>query len=445
MPLTKNSEHLAEITGYTGDGAGVARIDGQVVFIPGTITGELCRVKILKVNRTVAYGRLLSVERASEHRIAPDCPAYPKCGGCAYRHMDYEAELAAKQAHVCSVLARIGGVTVAVDPIVAAPDTARYRNKAQFPVGMQNGQPVAGFYRAHSHDIVPCEDCLIQSEFANAARRVVLAWMRDCAVPAYDEATGRGVVRHIYVRNTMLCLVVARTCPQTDALVDRVRRALPDVSGVLLNYQPEKTNVILGARTELLFGAEYVADTLCGNAFQIAPHAFYQVNHAQTERLYAHAIQLAGLSGRETVLDLYCGAGTITLALAAHAGRAIGAEIVPQAVENARIAAQRGGYENVEFFCADAAKAANALEKRGVSVDVVVVDPPRKGLDPALIETIAQLAPARVVYVSCDPATLARDVARFAPKGYAAQRITPFDLFPRTRHVETVCLLSKTL
>lgn len=442
MPLVKNSEYEVKITGYSSDGAGVSRIDGQVVFVSGTIDGEACRIKILKVNKNVAYGKLVSVIAPSENRIKPECKYYPRCGGCDFHHMSYDEELRAKENQVQSVISRIGGLDIKVEPIVGSENISRYRNKAQFPIGMAD-KIVSGFYRSHSHDIVPCDDCIIQSEFANKVCKTVILWMEKFNISPYDEREGKGIVRHIYVRNTMLCLVVTKKPKFLAELTDIVLKAHPETSGIILNYNSESTNVILGNKDEVIFGEGFVTDTLCGNEFELSPHAFYQVNHAQAERLYALAIEKAGLSGNETVIDLYCGAGTITLALAKYAKSAIGVEIVPQAIQNAKENAKRNGAENVEFICGDATLAASELKRRGISADVVVVDPPRKGLTPELIKTIAEISPKRVVYVSCDPATLARDLKLFGEVSYKTESVTPVDMFPRTRHCECVASLRK--
>lgn len=442
MPLVKNSEYEVKISGYNSDGAGVSRIDGQVIFVPGTIDSEVCRIKILKVNKNVAYGRLSEVITPSENRIAPECKYYPRCGGCDFHHMSYAEELRAKENQVQSVISRIGGLDIKVEPIVGSESVSRYRNKAQFPIGMAD-KIVSGFYRSHSHDIVPCDDCIIQSEFANKICKTVIFWMEKFNIPPYDERENKGVVRHIYVRNTMLCLVVTKKPKFLAELTDIVLKAHPETSGIILNYNRESTNVILGNEDEVIFGEGFVTDTLCGNEFELSPHAFYQVNHAQAERLYALAIEKAELSENETVIDLYCGAGTITLALAKYAKSAIGVEIVPQAIQNAKENAKRNGAENVEFICGDATLAASELKRRGISADVVVVDPPRKGLTPELIKTIAEISPKRVVYVSCDPATLARDLKLFGEVSYKTESVTPVDMFPRTRHCECVASLRK--
>ncbi len=441
MPLVKNSEHTVTITGYNSDGAGVTRIDGQVVFVPGVIEGEVCEIKILKVNKNIAYGKLISVIEPSKCRIPSTCRYFPKCGGCDFHHMAYEEELRAKENQVQSVISRIAGLDIKVSPIVGADNVFAYRNKAQFPVGEKEGKAVSGFYRAHSHDIVPCDVCAIQSDFANAICKTVLYWMNEYLISTYNENTGKGVLRHIYVRNTMLCLVVTKKPKFLQELIQLVLKNHPETSGIILNYNRENTNVILGKKDEVIYGEGCVLGTLCGNEFELSPHAFYQVNHVQAEKLYALAIEKAKLSGNETVIDLYCGAGTITLALAKHAKHTIGVEIVPQAVENAKKNAKRNGISNVEFICGDATAAADELKARGVSSDVVVVDPPRKGLTPELIKTIAEINPKRVVYVSCDPATLARDLKLFDEVNYKTESVTPVDMFPRTRHCECVASL----
>lgn len=442
MQLVKNSEHTVKITGYSSEGAGVARIEGQVVFIPGTIRDEVCKIKILKVNKNIAFGKLLSVEEASPYRVKSECEVYPKCGGCDFWHLSYEEELRFKEEQVQNVITRIGGLDLKVEPIVGSMNILHYRNKAQFPVGKAD-KCVCGFYRTHSHDIAPCNSCKIQSHFANAIAKCVLSWMDDFNIEPYDEKTGKGTVRHIYVRNNMLCLVVTDKPKKCDELVARILESHPETSGILLNYNRENTNVILGKKIETLWGDADVIDTLCGNEFAIAPHAFYQVNHNQAEVLYNLAIEKAKLTGSETVLDLYCGAGTITLALARYAKEVIGVEIIPEAIVNAKENAKRNGIENTEFICGDATKAAETLKERGISADVVVVDPPRKGLTPDLIKTISGIAPSRVVYVSCDPATLARDLKLFGEVGYETKSVTPVDMFPRTRHCECVAEIER--
>lgn len=444
--LLKNQLYTTVITGYTAEGLGAARVDGQVVFVHNAVRGETCVVRILKVLKRVAYARVEEVLEPSPARREPDCPHYPACGGCDFRHLSYQEELEAKRRRVEDALVRVGGSDVAVEEILGAEAVDGYRNKCQFPVSPAGK---LGFYRARTHDVVPALDCRLQTPQANAAAAAVEAYLRDFRVPAYDEASHKGLLRHLYVRTNregraMVCLAVnGLRLPREDALVSRVRAACPETAGILLNSNTRDTNVVLGDRYRTLWGEETLTDVLGGLTFRLSAPSFYQVNRAQAERLYEKAAAFAGLTGRETVLDLYCGAGTITLSMAPHAGRVIGAEIVPEAVENARENARLNGIGNAEFFCGDAGAVARKLAAERLRPDVVTVDPPRKGLGEEVIPLIAAMGPERVVYVSCDPGTLARDVGRFAACGYQAVRAAAADLFPRTRHVETVCLLSK--
>lgn len=452
MELVKNKIYRCQITDYTSDGTGFAKIEGRAVFVPRTAVGDQCDVRIVKVTKNVAFGRVEKLVVPSAARITPACPAADKCGGCCYQHITYEEELRAKEKKVRDALTRIGGQDSAkLLGITGAPTTEHYRNKAQYPVGRdKDGRIVTGFYRPRSHDIVPVERCLIQSEKADRIAAIVRGWMQEYGVPPYDYSTRRGAVRHIYVRvgeksgESQLTLIAAtHKMPALDELILRLREQEPSLTGILLNHNQRGDNVILGDKTDVLWGDPMLEDRLCGHSFLLSPEAFYQVNHAQAEKLYACALEFAGLTGQETVIDLYCGAGTITLVLAEQAKRVIGVEIVPEAVENAKRNAIRNGIENVDFLCADAGQAARRLALRGVLPDVLVVDPPRKGLDETARDAILKMLPPRVVYVSCDPATLARDVAELCGTGYTLERAQAFDLFPRTNHVETVVLLSK--
>ena len=442
--LRKNDIRQALITGYSEEGLGVARIGGQVVFVHGGVRGEVCSVRILKVLKNVAFARVEAVLEPSPFRQAPDCPHYPACGGCDFRHLTYEEELSAKRQRVEDALRRIGGAEITVTEILPSPQVAGYRNKSQFPVSPQ-GQ--AGFYRSRSHQVIPAADCPLQSPQAGAVARAVEDYLRESGVPAYDETRHAGLLRHIYVRTNaagqaLACLVVnGESLPQEVELVRRIRTACPETVGIVLNTNTRDTNVVLGDTYRTLWGKDTLEDTLCNLTFRLSPRSFYQVNRTQAERLYAAAIAQAELTGRETVLDLYCGTGTITLAMARRARRAIGAEIVPEAIDNARENARRNGVDNAEFFCGDAAAVAERLARERLRPDVVVVDPPRKGLEASVIASIASMAPRRVVYVSCDPGTLARDVKRFAEAGYVLRSAVAADLFPRTKHVETCALL----
>ena len=434
----------------TIDGSGVARVDGQVVFVPGALPGEGCSVRIAHVGRSAVFAQLLSVLTPSVHRVEPDCPYFPLCGGCALRHMDYEQELALKQTHVQSCLTRIGGQTISALPITGAAQTDGYRNKVQFPVQEQDGRPVAGFFSGKTHRVIPVRHCRIQPDCADAIRGAVLAWMEQYHIRAYDEQTHTGYIRHIYIRfgaesgQILVCIVAnCAQLPKKKQLVAALLAAEPGITTIVFSPNTKKGNTVLGTEFHPLYGDGTITDTLCGLQFRLSAPAFYQVNHAQAERLYEKAVQLAGLTGNETVLDLYCGTGTITLCLARHAKKAIGVEIVPQAIEDAKFNAAQNGMENAEFFCMDAGQAAKMLADRHTRPDVIVVDPPRKGVSADVIEEIGAMAPQRVVYVSCDPATLARDLNLLTAAGYTLQTAEAFDLFPRCAHVETVVLLSK--
>lgn len=450
--IRKNDIFEADITAMTAEGSGICRIEGMAVFVPGTAVGDRCAVRIVKVLRKYAFGRLEKLLAPSPDRIAPDCPVAAQCGGCVYRHIRYEAELQIKTQRVRDALERIGGLQdFQVEPILAAPDRCRYRNKCQLPIGLsKDGALQLGFYAVNSHRIVNTESCLLQPEAFDRAAAAFRRWYAVSGESVYDEASHSGVLRHLYMRRgemsgeMMVCVVANGAALHEEALlVEMLREAVPEITGVLLNINREKTNVVLGKTCRTLWGKDTITDTLCGLAFEIAPHAFYQVNRTQAERLYGKAAEYAGLTGAETLLDLYCGTGTIGLSMAKNAKKLIGAEIVPAAVENARRNAERNAIQNAEFLCADAAEAARILFERGEKPDVIVIDPPRKGCDSALIATIAAMRPKRVVYVSCDPATLARDLKLFGESGYKTETVTPADMFPGTAHVETVVLLSK--
>ena len=434
------------IDGYASDGAGVARLDGMVVFVQGGIRGEACDVRLTHVGRSALWGRVEEVVNPSPARIFPRCLHYTKCGGCQFRHMNYAEELEAKRIRVEDALRRLGGAEIHVSAILGAEQVDRYRNKAQFPVAKG---PRIGFYRPRSHDVIDVDDCLLQGEAAARLRGAVKEWMAEYSIPAYNERTFTGLVRHVYVRTnragrSLCCLLVnGRGVPREAELVRALRRAEPNLAGIVLGVNEKHNNVILGDSYRTLWGEDFLSDTLCGLTFRLSVPSFYQVNPAQTEVLYGKALEFAGLTGAETVLDLYCGIGTISLVMARKAGMVWGAEVVPQAVDDAIANAQRNHIENARFLCADAGEAARYLEGEGVRPDVVCVDPPRKGLAEDVVDTIADMGPERVVYVSCDPGTLGRDVKRFAGRGYTLKKAVAVDMFPRTAHVETVVLLSK--
>lgn len=448
--MNKNQIFTGEITGCTSEGLGVARFEDRAVFVKGAIPGETCEIKIIKITKTAVYGRLEQVITPSPHRVEPLCPHFGKCGGCDFMHMDYALETQLKRQRVYDVLERIGKVSPGELPIAAAPTTGGYRNKVQFPVALSGGKAAAGFFRARTHQLIPITHCHIQPPEAQTASQAVLSWMEQYHILPYDEETHRGYVRHIFVRKgvvtgqLMVCIVAnSEKLPKAPQLVETLRAALPELTTVIHNVNTRPGNAILGDRYHTLYGDGYIEDVLCGLTFRLSPASFYQVNHHQAQVLYEKAIALADLQGSETVLDLYCGTGTITLAMSRHAGQVIGVEVVPQAIEDAKENALRNHIQNARFFCADAGEAALQLAADGIRPDVITVDPPRKGISRDVIDAIVQMNPERVVYVSCDPATLARDIQLLEAQGYLYQTGEAVDLFPRTKHVETVCLLSR--
>ena len=444
--LEKGSVYTAVIDGYSSEGLGIARVNGAVVFVPHAVRGEEIDLRITKVMKTSCTGEIVKIHNPSPERMEPECPYAGKCGGCAYRHLTYPEELWTKRQRVQDALTRIGGLDLTVEEILGAKNPEHYRNKSQYPVGADGS---IGFFQARTHKVVPIRRCLIQTEAADRTAQAVGEWMRRYKISAYDETTGKGLVRHVCVRvnrkgESLCCVVVnGNKVPREPELAAYVTVAVPHTVGVLLNSNTRRGNVVLGDKYRTLFGRNYLMDTLCGLEFKLSMPSFYQVNRDQAEVLYGKALKFAGLTGNETVLDLYCGIGTITLCLAKAAKRVIGAEIVPPAIRDAKENALRNHIENAEFFCGDAADIAAKLESDGLRPDVVTVDPPRKGLAPEVIASVAAMGPEKVVYVSCDPATLGRDVKIFREFGYEAKRAAAVDMFPGTAHVETVVLLSR--
>ncbi|MDD3347426.1 23S rRNA (uracil(1939)-C(5))-methyltransferase RlmD, partial [Oscillibacter sp.] len=436
--LLLNKVYTGTVEGYSSEGLGIVRLDGAVVFVPQAVRGETVDLRITKVMKTVATGEIVKIHTPSMERVKPECPYFGKCGGCDFQHLTYPEELWAKRARVQDALARIGGTDVRVEEILGARDPQHYRNKSQYPVGPDGA---IGFFEARSHRVVPIRRCLIQSEISDQIAQAIGEWMRRYKVSSYDETTGKGLVRHIYVRvnkkgESLCCVVVnGKQLPREPELVAAICAAAPKTVGVVLNSNTEQGNVVLGRRYRTLWGQDFLIDTLCGLQFKLSVPSFYQVNREQAEVLYGKALEFAALTGEETVLDLYCGTGTITLCMAAKAKQVIGAEIVPPAIEDARENAKRNQVENAEFFCGDAADMAEKWKQEGLRPDVITVDPPRKGLTPEVIAAIAEMGPQRVVYVSCDPATLGRDIKLFSTFGYQAVRAAAVDMFPGTRHV----------
>ena len=447
--LTKNQIYEAVITDYTSEGQGVAHIEGCAVFIPNAIEGERYKVRIELARKTWAAGKIVEILEKSPHRVNRECPGAKLCGGCDFWHMDYDAESKLKANRVKNCLNRMAGENLEELPILAAPTCHGYRNKAQYPVASKKGRAYAGFFRAGTHQVVENQRCLILPEETDRVKDTVMDYVNHFKVSAYDEVEHKGLLRHIYVRRgavskqILVCLVInGRSIPKAHELVNRLKK-IPGFTTLVLSINTRKGNAVLGDEFITLHGPGYIEDTLCGLTFRLSPRSFYQVNHHQAQRLYEAAISQAEITKNDTVLDLYCGVGTITLAMASAAGKVIGVEVIPQAVEDAIDNAKRNNIENADFFCGDAGQAALELEAKGIKADVVVVDPPRKGLNADTIEALHRFAPRRIVYVSCDPATLARDVALLKERGYVLKNALAADLFPRCSHVETVVLLSK--
>ena len=455
MPLQKNQILTLRIERLSSDGSGVAHsADGEAVFVPGTAPGDEARVRIVKDCGRYAFGILDELLTPSPDRIPVDCPVAGPCGGCSLRHLDYAAELRAKQESVLDAFRRIGGLEVPVLDILPSPDVDRYRNKVQFPVGIdKNGVPCIGFYAGRTHRIVPCPDCKLQPSVLNEIGNALCAFFAQQGIRPYDEQSGKGLVRHIFLRRgahsgqIMVCLVCTRAkLPHAEQLCTALRGQFPAISTILLNVNAKNTNVILGSENHILYGPGYIEDTLCGVPVRLGPLSFYQVNTLAAERLYGVAAQYAQLTPDDTLLDLYCGMGTIGLSMAEQCRELIGVEIVPEAIESAKANAARMGEAvaaKSRFFCADAGQAATQLAAEGLHPDIVMLDPPRKGCDEATLSAVVRMAPRRVVYVSCNPATSARDAAWLEQNGYHAEKVQPVDLFPRTKHCETVVLLSK--
>lgn len=447
--LKKNDIITVTIEGMTAEGSGVARYEGMAVFVPNAAPGDRLNVVIIKVSKNYAIGKIREILADGAGRILPDCPSYPQCGGCTFRHLDYAEECRIKCQRVNDAMQRIGGINIEAEEFLAAENPDRYRNKAQLPFGEDKGQAIFGFYAEHSHRIVPFTDCRLQPEIFNAIAQAAGNFLNDTPNDLYDETTGKGRFRHLYLRRgfatgeIMVCAVVnANGLIREDEFVRRIRAVSPEIKSIVINVNREHTNVIMGAKCRTAWGKDTIRDVLCGVTFEISPLSFYQVNRDQAERLYQRGREYAGLTGREILFDIYCGTGTIGLSMAAGAKQLYGIEIIPDAVENARRNAAANGIDNAEFLCADAAEGTRQLKERGISPDVVVIDPPRKGCSPDVIALINELSPARVVYISCDPATLARDIGRFGAFGWQAEKLTAVDMFPRTANVETVALLS---
>lgn len=449
--LRRNDVFEMTCEGFGQDAQGVCRHEGMAVFVPGLLPGERAKVRIVKPEKRYAFGRVEALLSASPNRQEPFCPIYRRCGGCSCQHMTYDTSLRFKQDQVQQLLARVGGLDAAVPPVLGMELPFAYRNKGAYPVGEINGEPVCGFFAPRSHDLIPLPacGCRIQGEDSHAATQAVLAWMKQTSARAYDETTGKGLVRHIMTRSTtsgglMVVLVATRRdIPGRELLIRLLREAVPDLLSLCLCVNGRRTNVILSDEIHVLWGEPVMEDTLCGLRFSVSPLSFFQVNPVQTERLYALALGYAQLTGAETVVDAYCGAGTISLMLAQKARRVIGIEIVEPAIENARENAARNGISNAEFIVGATEDVLPRLVESGLRPDVIVVDPPRKGCEEAVLRAILAARPRRVVYVSCGAPTLARDAKILCEGGYRAEAVRCVDMFCWTGAVETVMCFSK--
>jgi len=450
VEAAKNDKIEIVIDALTSEGSGVGRYNGLAVFVRGTVPGDRIIAHIIKRSKNYAIGIIDKIIQPSSSRIESDCPYSAKCGGCSFRHMTYDEELKYKKSRVQEALSRIGHLDIEVDEIIGADELNYYRNKAQYPVRICDGELYAGFYAYKSHRIIPCADCKLQPlEFQKGLEAFAL-WIEKENVSSYDENTGKGLLRHIYFRKAfgtgeiMACAVInGDRIPNQQLLIDFLTEKVEHLKSVVLNINQDRTNVILGKKSKTIWGSDTICDILLGKKFLISPNSFYQVNHNQCEKLYSKAKEFACLTGEETLLDLYCGVGTIGFSMADSVKRLVGIEIIPQAVENAEENARLNAVENCEFICADAPKGAQILEQKGIEPDVIILDPPRKGCDKSLFDVIEKMSPDRIVYVSCDCATLARDLKILEDINYKTVKVTALDMFPRTPHVECIALIQK--
>lgn len=455
--MQKNDEMILKIEDMGVDGAGIGKADGMTFFVKDAVIGDVVRAKVMKLKKTYGYARLMELLEASPDRVEPKCPYYRQCGGCQIQALSYEKQLEFKERKVRNNLERIGGFSeIPMEPIVGMEEPYHYRNKAQFPVGTdKDGHIVTGFYAGRTHTIIPNRDCALGLPVNREILDLVIDFMEKYHVSAYDEKTGKGLVRHVLIRcgftskEKMVCLIInGKSLPHSEKLVEALRE-IDGMTSISINCNTERTNVILGRKTVVLWGQEYITDQIGEISYEISPVSFYQVNPVQTEKLYGLALEYADLHGEENVWDLYCGIGTISLFLAQKAKQVYGVEIIPQAIENAKRNAVKNGIENAEFFVGKSEEVLpefyekEAAAGRKAHADVIVVDPPRKGCDEKLLETIVKMAPDRVVYVSCDSATLARDLKILCENGYELKRARAVDQFCHTVHTESVCLMER--
>ena len=451
IPVEKNADYIMIIDNMGYEGEGVGKIDNFTVFVAGAIVGEKVKVKIVKVSKNFAFGKLLEIIEASPSRIEPICSIYKSCGGCNIQHMDYKAQLDFKTNRVIQVINRIGKLEeVIIHPTLGMESPYNYRNKVQLPVSNKNGVVNIGFYAARSHDIINMETCHIQDKVADVVVKLTRQWMKEFNIESYNEEKHQGILRHIMIRKgfktgeVMVVLVTkGKELPHKEEFITLITKKIQGLVSIIQNINNEKTNAILGTQCVTLWGKDTITDYIGEFKFEVSPLSFFQVNSVQTEVLYSKALEYANLSGGEVVLDAYCGTGTISLFLSQKAKKVYGVEIVPEAIENAKINAVENKVENTEFIVGEAEKVIPKLISEGVRADVVVVDPPRKGCEKSLLEAISSMKPRTIVYVSCDPGTLARDLGILDELGYRTIEIQPVDMFPQTAHVECVAVIEK--
>ncbi len=446
----KNQLLNAEITDITADGNGVCHIEGMAVFVPGTAVGDVLTIKIVKVLKNYAFALPMEIITPSPDRITPDCPVYPKCGGCVFRHISYESECRIKDNIVRNAFKRIGGLSPEFDNFIPCDKTSGYRNKAQYPLASVNGITVCGFFAPRSHRLIPVTSCALQPAIFSDILNVSLDFINKKKISAYNESQNTGIMRHIYLRRgtysgeIMVCFVVRKDVSRQLAPLCRLlSEKFSDIKSIIMNINPDKTNVILGMNCITLFGSDNITDTMCGRNISISPLSFYQVNTSQAERLYAKALEYANPSPSDVLADLYCGAGTIALSMAGHFKKIFGIEIVPQAIENARQNASVNNISNAKFICGDAGEAFLTLKNQDCLPNIIIVDPPRKGCSENTLKILSETSPDKIVMISCNPSTAARDAKWLSQNGFNVQLVCGVDMFPRTGHVETVCLLSK--
>ena len=452
MKFKKNDMVTVEIKDMGHDGEGIGKAEGYTLFIKDAVIGDLVEAKVMKAGKNYGYARLMQVLKPSKDRVEPKCSCARACGGCQLQALSYEKQLEFKEKKVRGNLERIGGFSdLEIEKVIGMEHPWRYRNKAQYPVGKdKDGKIITGFYAGRTHSIIPNQDCLLGAEINETILEKVIAYMEENHVAPYDETTGRGLVRHVLIRcgyqtgEIMVCLIVnGRKLPAAEKLTDSLGE-IPGMTSISLNVNTKRNNVILGEEVINLWGQAFITDAIGEVKYQISPLSFYQVNPIQTEKLYDTALEFAGLTGKETVWDLYCGIGTISLFLAKKAKQVYGVEIVPPAIADARKNAALNGIENAEFYVGKAEKVLpEKYEQEGISADVIVVDPPRKGCDEAVLQTMLKMKPERIVYVSCDSATLARDLKRLCEELYEVKRVAVCDMFPQGVHVESIVLLQK--